>query len=77
MVINPLMPNGAEGFTNNILCFQNCVLRFYVVLNRWKTHILLKSALVGCLWVTCGRSLKEQTNIDKLTELTRHCSNFY
>jgi len=31
-------------------------LRFYVFLNEWKTHILMKTALLGYLWFTCGRS---------------------
>jgi len=28
----------------------------FVFLNRWKTHILLRTALLRCIWVTCGRS---------------------
>ena len=49
-------PSPSLFLTNNFFRFQNYSLRFYVFLNRWKTHILLKTALPGCPWVTCGQS---------------------
>ena len=52
---NPLLPNWVGGgfrslfLANNFVRFENYALRFYVFLNRWKMHILLKTALPGCL----------------------------